>query len=90
MTSRQQPPDNGQTPTQAEQIWCEFQTALDALQPDVRAAFLLHDFFGLEHDDIALLIGQSPDACRQHVHLARQTALARLPLRDEPERLPPP
>lgn len=62
----------------AEQVWSEFIAALDALAPEARAAFLLHDVFEAHYEDIARLIGQSPDLCRRQVEAARRIALARL------------
>ena len=62
----------------ADRIWSEFMAALDALAPDARAAFLLHEIFETSYDDIAKLIGQPADTCRTHVESAREQALARL------------
>lgn len=52
--------------------------ALERLSPLERAAFLLHDVFGMEFDDVAETIGREPAACRQlaarargHVHSAK-------------------
>lgn len=52
--------------------------ALERLSPLERAAFLLHDVFGMEFDEVAAAIGRDPAACRQlasrareHVHDAR-------------------
>jgi RNA polymerase sigma-70 factor (ECF subfamily) len=52
--------------------------ALERLSPLERAAFLLHDVFGVEFDEIAEIIGRDPAACRQlssraraHVRAAR-------------------
>ena len=80
MTRRHHPPDPPADASAPERVWMEFRAALDALPMDTRAAFVLHQFFGLAYADIAMVIGQSPDACHQHVHLARQAALQRLSL----------
>jgi RNA polymerase sigma-70 factor (ECF subfamily) len=52
--------------------------ALERLSPLERAAFLLHDVFGMEFDEVAGAIGRDPSATRQlasrarhHVHDAR-------------------
>jgi len=52
--------------------------ALERLSPLERAAFLLHDVFGMSFDDISEAIGREPAACRKlasraraHVHEAR-------------------
>jgi RNA polymerase sigma-70 factor (ECF subfamily) len=39
--------------------------ALERLSPLERAAFLLHDVFGLDFDEVAATIGREPAACRQ-------------------------
>lgn len=45
--------------------------ALERLSPLERAAFLLHDVFGLEFDEIATTIQRDPAACRQLAARAR-------------------
>lgn len=45
--------------------------AMERLSPLERAAFLLHDVFGLDFKEIAGMIGRRPDACRQLAHRAR-------------------
>lgn len=45
--------------------------ALERLSPLERAAFLLHDVFGLEFDEIAATIQREPAACRQLATRAR-------------------
>ncbi|TPQ39283.1 RNA polymerase sigma factor SigJ [Burkholderia ubonensis] len=45
--------------------------ALERLSPLERAAFLLHDVFGLEFDEIATTIQREPAACRQLAARAR-------------------
>jgi RNA polymerase sigma-70 factor, ECF subfamily len=52
--------------------------ALERLSPLERAAFLLHDVFGLGFEEVAATIGREPAACRQlasraraHVHADR-------------------
>lgn len=48
--------------------------ALERLSPLERAAFLLHDVFGLAFEEVAATIGRAPAACRQlagraHAHV---------------------
>jgi RNA polymerase sigma-70 factor (ECF subfamily) len=45
--------------------------ALERLSPLERAAFLLHDVFGLDFGEIAKTIGREPAACRQLASRAR-------------------
>jgi RNA polymerase sigma-70 factor (ECF subfamily) len=45
--------------------------ALERLSPLERAAFLLHDVFGLEFDEVAATIQRDPAACRQLASRAR-------------------
>lgn len=49
---------------------------LDRLTPGERAAFLLHDVFGLPFDDVGLLVGRSAAACRQLASRARRAIRA--------------
>ena len=45
--------------------------ALERLSPLERAAFLLHDVFGMSFDQVAAAIGKEPAACRQLASRAR-------------------
>jgi RNA polymerase sigma-70 factor, ECF subfamily len=45
--------------------------ALERLSPVERAAFLLHDVFGLGFEEVAATIGREPAACRQLASRAR-------------------
>jgi RNA polymerase sigma-70 factor (ECF subfamily) len=47
-------------------------TLLEALAPDERAAFLLHDVFDVDYGEIARIVGKSDAACRQMIHRARE------------------
>jgi RNA polymerase sigma-70 factor (ECF subfamily) len=47
--------------------------ALDQLSPAERAAFLLHDVFGIPFKRIAELVGRTPSACRQLASRARRS-----------------
>ena len=53
--------------------------ALERLSPLERAAFLLHDVFGLGFDEVAETIGRTPAACRQLASRARTNVRAARP-----------
>jgi RNA polymerase sigma-70 factor (ECF subfamily) len=53
--------------------------ALQRLSPLERAAFLLHDVFGVNFDEIAETIGREPAACRQLASRARTQVRAERP-----------
>ena len=53
--------------------------ALERLSPLERAAFLLHDVFGLGFEEIAETIGRDPTACRQLASRARTHVRAERP-----------
>jgi RNA polymerase sigma-70 factor, ECF subfamily len=60
--------------------------ALERLSPLERAAFLLHDVFDLDFEEIAATIGREPAACRQLASRARAHVRAdrpRYPVRQE-------
>jgi RNA polymerase sigma-70 factor (ECF subfamily) len=45
---------------------------LEQMSPAERTAFVLHDVFSIPFDDIASMVGRSPDACRQLASRARR------------------
>jgi RNA polymerase sigma-70 factor (ECF subfamily) len=49
---------------------------LDTLSPAERIAFVLHDMFGVPFDDIAPIVGRSPQAARQLASRARRRVRA--------------
>jgi RNA polymerase sigma-70 factor (ECF subfamily) len=53
--------------------------AMERLSPLERAAFLLHDVFGLDFEEIAATIGREPAACRQLASRARDHVRADRP-----------
>ena len=70
-------------PSKADRVWSEFIVALDAMAPDTRAAYLLHEVFEASYEEIARLIGEPAEICRAHVEYARAHALAHMqPLSD--------
>ena len=48
------------------------QILIDALQPAERVAFVLHDLFDVPFDDIAAIVGKTPEATRQLASRARR------------------
>ncbi len=56
---------------EAEDVTLPLLVALERLSPLERAAFLLHDVFGLTFEEIADTIGRQPAACRQLATRAR-------------------
>jgi RNA polymerase sigma-70 factor (ECF subfamily) len=57
---------------------------LDTLAPAERLAFVLHDLFGVPFDEIAIILGRSPDAARQLASRARRRVRGVSP-DDEPD-----
>ncbi len=55
----------------AQQVSIAFMLALERLSPLERAAFLLHDVFDLDFDEVATRLGRSAAACRQLAARAR-------------------
>src|SRR5262249_12967970 len=54
-----------------EDVTLPLMLALERLSPLERAAFLLHDVFGLDFEEVAATIGRDPAACRQLAARAR-------------------
>jgi RNA polymerase sigma-70 factor (ECF subfamily) len=73
----------------ASDLSIAFLNLLERLGPEERAAFVLHDVFDCDYDDIAEVLSKSEAACRQLVHRARErvTAERRRYKVDEPTRL---
>lgn len=59
--------------------------ALERLSPLERAAFLLHDVFGVPFEEVAETIGRDPAACRQLASRARAHVRADRPRYDVPK-----
>jgi RNA polymerase sigma-70 factor (ECF subfamily) len=62
-----------------EDVTLPLMLALERLSPLERAAFLLHDVFGLEFEEVATTIGRDPAACRQLAARARTHVRAARP-----------
>ncbi|MGQ3050489.1 MAG: RNA polymerase sigma factor SigJ [Roseateles sp.] len=56
----------------AQDVSIAFMLALERLSPLERAAFLLHDVFDLDYDEIARHLDRSEPACRQLISRARK------------------
>jgi RNA polymerase sigma-70 factor (ECF subfamily) len=54
-----------------EDVTLPLMLALERLSPLERAAFLLHDVFGIDFEEVAVTIQRSPAACRQLAARAR-------------------
>jgi len=60
----------------AEDLSLTLMLALERLSPLERAAFLLHDVFGLGFDEVAATLDREPAACRQLAARARKNVRA--------------
>jgi RNA polymerase sigma factor (sigma-70 family) len=55
-----------------DSIGLALQVVLDTLTPPERVAFVLHDLFAVPFDEVAVIVGRSPDATRQLASRARR------------------
>ncbi|MGB7267168.1 MAG: sigma-70 family RNA polymerase sigma factor [Terracidiphilus sp.] len=65
-------PDPEQEAVMANSVGLALLVVLEKLTPAERLAFVLHDTFDLPFDEIAAIIGRSPDATRQLASRARR------------------
>lgn len=65
--------------TETEDVTLPLLMALERLSPLERAAFLLHDVFGVDFDEIAVTLDRDPAACRQLASRARTHVRAARP-----------
>jgi RNA polymerase sigma-70 factor, ECF subfamily len=56
----------------ADSVGLALLVVLDKLEPAERLAFVLHDMFGVPFDEIASIVGRSPEAARQLASRARR------------------
>jgi RNA polymerase sigma-70 factor (ECF subfamily) len=56
----------------AESVGAALMVVLDRLGPAERVAFVLHDVFAIPFDDVAEILGRTPDASRQLASRARR------------------
>ena len=66
-------PDPADKVTLDDEVRRALGVVLDQLSPPERAAFLMHDVFGIEFDRIAEIVGRTPAACRQLASRARRS-----------------
>jgi RNA polymerase sigma factor (sigma-70 family) len=60
----------------ADSVGLALLVVLDTLTPPERLAFVLHDMFAVPFDEIAAIVGRSPDAARQLASRARRRVQA--------------
>ena len=65
-------PDPEQQVLLAEGVGLALQVVIDTLAPAERLAFVLHDLFDLPFEEIAPLVGRTPEATRQLASRARR------------------
>ena len=64
--------DPAQAAELSDSLSMAFLVVLEALAPPERAAFLLHEVFGYDYDEIAAMLDKQPAACRQLVSRAKR------------------
>jgi RNA polymerase sigma factor (sigma-70 family) len=69
----------------ADSVGLALLVVLDTLSPAERLAFVLHDMFQLPFDEIAPMIGRSPEAARQLASRARRRVKEAAPPAPEPD-----
>jgi RNA polymerase sigma factor (sigma-70 family) len=70
--TREDAVDPEQETVLADSVGLALLVVLDMLEPAERLAFVLHDMFGVPFDEIAPVVGRSPDAARQLASRARR------------------
>ena len=60
----------------AESLSMAFLLVLDELGPVERAVYILRELFDYDYDDVARIVGKTPDHCRQLLHRARARVVA--------------
>jgi RNA polymerase sigma factor (sigma-70 family) len=65
-------PDPEQQALMADSVGLALLVVLETLSPAERLAFVLHDLFAVSFDEIAPIVGRSPDAARQLASRARR------------------
>jgi RNA polymerase sigma factor (sigma-70 family) len=72
LANRGEAADPEQEALLADSVGAALLVVLDTLTPAERLAFVLHDMFDVSFDEIASIIGRSPDAARQLASRARR------------------
>jgi RNA polymerase sigma-70 factor, ECF subfamily len=76
------PSDPEQEAVLADSVGLALLVVLDTLNPPERLAFVMHDMFGLSFEEIAPIVGRSPDAARQLASRARRRVRGASPPHD--------
>jgi RNA polymerase sigma factor (sigma-70 family) len=66
----------------ADSVGLAMLVVLEMLNPAERIAFVLHDMFGVSFDEVAEIVGRSPEAARQLASRARRRVRGGAPPRD--------
>lgn len=72
-------PDPVDRVTLDDEISFALMTVLETLSPTERAVYVLHEAFGMPLDEVAEVVGRTPQACRQLAVRARRHIQARAP-----------
>lgn len=72
-------PDPADSVSLADSLSWALLVVLETLSPAERAAFVLHDVFGLSFDEVGRTLGRAPAACRKLASRAREHVEARQP-----------
>jgi RNA polymerase sigma-70 factor (ECF subfamily) len=72
IVSREDAVDPEQEALLADSVGLALHVVLETLEPAERLAFVLHDMFAVPFDEIARIVGRSPDAARQLASRARR------------------
>jgi RNA polymerase sigma-70 factor (ECF subfamily) len=75
-------PDPAEQAVLADSVGAALLVVLDALGPAERVAFVLHDVFAVPFDDIAEIVGRTPEATRQLASRARRRVQGSSPMTD--------
>jgi RNA polymerase sigma-70 factor, ECF subfamily len=62
-----------------ESLTLSFLHVLDRLEPVERAVFLLREVFGAGYDEVAEVVGRTPETCRQIAHRSRERVRSERP-----------
>jgi RNA polymerase sigma-70 factor (ECF subfamily) len=82
VVTREQGSDPEQEATLADSVGIALLVVLEMLTPAERLAFVLHDMFAVPFDEIAPIVGRSPDATRQLASRARRRVQGAAPSPD--------
>jgi RNA polymerase sigma factor (sigma-70 family) len=74
--------DPAQQAVLADSVGAALLVVLDALGPAERVAFVLHDVFAVPFDDMAEIVGRTPEATRQLASRARRRVQGSSPMTD--------